>query len=180
MAQDLIIGIDDFRELTGMGDAVSDKRITAMIVSATDTYCQRILGTALTQKLISDYNDDDLADEYLELWDSAKASVKKMVIWQAYVHNLTSLVWTAGNGKFVKGSTEDGESAEASDIAMLRREKAAMLTDYENRVKTYLSENQSDFPELTDTTPEYLQENTAHSGTSQGTDYLPTLKYNDL
>lgn len=180
MAQTLIIGIDDFRELTGLGDAISETRLTAMIVAATDTYTRTILGTALTQALITKYNADDLSGAYQELYDSEHCSVKKMVIWQTFVHNMNSLLWTVGNGSISRGTPEQGQSADASDIANLKREKAAMLAQYENDVKKYLSQNQSDFSELSVNTPTYLQENTSRSGTSQGTTYTPTLKYNDL
>lgn len=177
----LIISIDDLKTYTGISDTFDEDVLSAFIDATTDLNTQGILGTALTDKLVTDYNAGTLAGVYLELYDSSKASVKKMVIWQTYVHNLGRLAYKVQNSGISKsGGDLEAESVTRTELADLESRERAKMVSYENRVKKYLVENQSSFPELADTTPEYLQENTTPNDGSQGMSTTPNLLYNNF
>ena len=177
----LIISIDDFRGYTAISDNFDSNTLAAIIVRATDLNCQEILGTALTDKLILEYNAGTLAGAYDELYDSSKSSVKKMVIWQAYVHGLSRFAYKIQNNGISKtGGDIDAEALQPDELGRLQREAQGTLTLYENRVKNYISNNFSDFPELLDTTPEFLKVDLQKSKTDYGISATPTRVFNDI
>ena len=179
--QELIISIDDFRNLTAISDNFDSSILAALIIRATDLNCQEVLGTALTDKLVADYNAGTLAGDYLELYDSSKASVKKMVIWQAYVYGLPRFAFKIQNSGISKtGGNIDADVIDNTDLGILQREAKGALTLYENRVKSYLSQNFNNFPELRDNTPEYLKPDLQKSTTDNGISATPTKYYSDF
>jgi hypothetical protein len=179
--QNLIVSIDDFRGFTAISDNFDSSILASIIIRATDLNCQEVLGTALTEKLTTDFNADTLAGDYLELYDSAKASVKKMVIWQAYVYGLPRFAFKIQNNGISKtGGDLDTNSIDNSDLGILQREARGVLANYENRVKNYLSQNYSNFPELQDSTPEYLRSDLTKSNTDYGISDTPTKYYSDF
>jgi len=178
VTEDLIIGVDRFRYFCSINDSNDAEFLAPYILQATDTIAQNILGTALTEKIISDYNAGTLAGVYQELYSSSKSRLERMVCWQAYRLGLPTMAIKINNNSVTR-HVGDGESSSNSDLAMLIRNADATLVTYENQVKKYLSENQSSFPELADTTPEFLKSNLTTSDTSQGTTYTPNLYFND-
>lgn len=179
--EQLIISVDDLRDYTAMSDNFDSEILTACIIRATDLNCQEVLGTALTDKLITDYNANTLTGVYDELYDSSKASVKKMVIWQAYVYGLSRFAFRIQNSGISRsGGNLDTDPITNEDLAILQREARGALSKYENRVKTYLGQNYSDFTELQDNTPEYIKANLKESSTDYGISDTPTRLYNDF
>lgn len=177
----LIISVEDFRTYAAISESFDENVLAAMIEASTDLNCQQVLGTALTQKLITDYNAGTLAGVYDELYDSPKASVKKMVIWQTYVYNLGRFAYKIQNSGVSKsGGDLEAESVTRTELADLTQRETAKMVMYENRVKNFLVENQSSISELADTTPEYLQENTTPNDGGSGLSTTPTKLYNNF
>ena len=176
--ESLIIGVDALRELKGISNTTDSDFLFPMIVQAQDLQCQRILGTALTVKLITDFNAETLTGVYDELYNSSKASVKKMVAAQAFYHNIDRLWLRVGNGSISKGN-EGIITASKDEIAEFKESEKALMIGYENRVKTFLTENYALLPELADTTPEFLQENTVPSNNASGFADVKTITYNN-
>lgn len=176
ISENLIVGIDDFKFYSGASENVSARYITAAIIQTQDIYCQGILGTALTQKLIADYNAGTLTGLYDELYNSAKCSVKKMVIAEAYRYVLDQL-----NVRISNGSIQRDENAISNaDLQDLKQSKAALVIRYENQVKKFIMENWNDIPELVDDTPEYIEPDTNKSDNTQGFADVDTIYYSDL
>lgn len=179
MNEDLIISVDDLRYYCAIGDAFDAKWLTPWILQATELTAQKILGTALMDKLIEDYNASNLSGKYQELYHSNKSSVKLMVCWQALRLALPRMALSINNGSITRNGTTNGESASNEDIAMLHRNADATLTMYENKVKDYLIQNNASFPELKDNTPEFIKPNLQESNSTQGLSASPDLSYND-
>ena len=177
----LIISIEELRAYLGISDSYDSNFLAGIVESTTDLNTQTILGTSLTEKLITDYNAGTLTGVYQELYDSTKSSVKKMVIWQAYVHNLGKLAYKIQNSGISKtGGDIEAESVSRTELADLEERERAKMVLYENRVKTYLSANSSSIPELQDSTPEFLKSNTVKSKTDYGMSDTPTKLYNNI
>lgn len=173
---DLIIGIDRFRELTGVYDTMDSNFISPHIEVATDVISAEVLGTALTIKLITDYNADTLAGLYLEMYPY----VEKMVIFQSYAYGLPEWWIQVSNGKITKGQTSDSTPIEASELGILERRQEAKVVRYTNQVKAFLSNNYSDIPELAVDTVPYLLPNTKPTNSSNGLTSTPSIRYSDF
>lgn len=173
----LLIDIDKFKFYLGISESFDSRYLEPIIIQATDLVAQNVLGTALMVKLRTDFNADTLAGYYDEIYNSDKASVMKMVIYQAYVLGLPRMLYKIGAETIGKGETDEVSSIDTDELARLQRDADASKAFYENQVKDYIVNNWSEFPELSDTTLDYIQPNTAESDTSQGTTYSYNNKY---
>ena len=181
--EQLIISVDDIREYTAISDNFDAQILASVIIRSQDTNCQQILGTALTQKLITDYNAGTLAGVYEELYDSEKASVKKMVVWQSFIYGLTRMMFKVQNNGISKSGGDIGTDAAVitnDDLGIMKRDGAAALANYENMVKQYLAQNYSSFPELQNNTPEYLKPDLTESKTDYGISSTPNKVFSDI
>jgi hypothetical protein len=176
VSEDLIIGIEKFRFYTNTEDTVSAEFITPLIVTAQDIQATNVLGTALVDKIITDYNADTLTGVY----DTMYPMIEKMVIWQAYRYGLPQLLYRVSNGKITKGGTQDSQPIEADELANLQRDCDGKVAHYTNRLKAYLRDNATSIPEFDNTTAWYKQENLTDDTTSMGTTYSGNNRYSDF
>ena len=179
ITKDLIISVDDMRYYCALSDSFDENILAPFILQATDTIAQNILGTALTEKIITDYNAGTLSGVYQTLYDSADSRLVRMVAWQAYVLSIPRMALYIANGGITRLSGANGESATNQDISMLQRNAEATLLTYENQVKNYLSQNSSSFTELNDNTPSYLKPNLKANDSSQGLSSTPNRYFSD-
>lgn len=180
VTEDLIIGIDRFRFFAGVDESVDSNIIAPLIIQATRAISEKILGTALTRKLITEYNDDNLTGIYAELYSSDKASVELMVIWQTFQLGMPRFLYRIGNGQVTKGNSSNGEVATNQDVAFLQKSAEANLLREENSVKKFLSQNRQSIAELSVNTPEFLKPNTREVDSSQGFSSTPNIRYSNF
>lgn len=173
----LIIGIDKLRFYLGISENFDARLLEPLIIQSTDLAAQNVLGTALMVKLRNDYNNDTLSGLYQELYESDKASVMKMIIWQTYVAALPRMLYKIGAETISVGDTDEVTSIGPDELAQMQRQAEASRAFYENQVKDYLTKNYSSFPELVDNTPEYIRPNTRESFTGLGTSYSINKTY---
>tara|TARA_R110001606_G_scaffold346299_1_gene495250 strand:- start:389 stop:934 length:546 start_codon:yes stop_codon:yes gene_type:complete len=173
----LIIGIDDLRFYLAISENFDARLLEPLIIQSTDLVAQGVLGTALTVKLRTDYNNETLAGFYDELYDSDKASVMKMVIWQTYVLALPRMLYKIGAETISVGDTDEVTSIGSDELAQMQRQAEASRAFYENQVKQYLISNNINFPELSNDTPEYIRPNTRESFTGLGTTFSINKNY---
>lgn len=173
----LIIGIDRFKFFTGISQEFDAKYIEPLIIQATDLVCQNVLGTALTVKLRTEYNANTLSGIYEEIYNSDKASVEKMVIYQTLILGLPRMLYKIGAETISVGDTEEINSIGTDELALLQRQASASKVFYENQVIDYIRNNYSNFPELVEDTPDYVQPNLKERDTSQGTTYSVNRVY---
>lgn len=177
---ELIISIDRFRELTGISDAYNEGYIAPFIERATDIIAEQILGTALTTKLITDFNSDTLAGLYLTMYNSRECSIEKMVAWTAYKSSLYRMSVRISNTGISDGSgSPDGNAVSTQRLADLQNECEAAAMEYTNRVKNFLQLKYNDIPELKDNTPEFLKPD-LHKSNSWTINASPNNVYNDI
>ena len=175
----LIISIDDLKTVCGISKKFDPNYLDSMIVQATDLATQNVLGTALTVKLRTDYNNGGLSGIYATLWDSDEASVKKLLCWQTYQLALPRMLYKIGAATISKGNTNE-ESIEKEELGLLIRQADATRVSYENRVKDFLTNNYSSIPELSNTTLGYLKPNTEESNTSMGLSFGTNNRFTDF
>ena len=140
----LIISVDRLRQLCGIDDTLDAEYVAPHVEIATDVIAAPVLGTKLINKLILDFNNNNLTGVYAELYPL----VEKMVIFQAFKYMLPELWIKISSGKVSKGNTADSQPVEASEIALLERRQAAKVVTYQNQVEAFLSGNSASIPEL--------------------------------
>jgi len=177
MAEKLIISVDDFRLYANTSDSFDAEFITPLIIQATDTLGEGLMGTALVKKLITDYNANNLAGIYEEM----HPLVTKTIVWQSYMLGLPRMLYRVGNGQITKGtSSGNSDPIDSSDLANLQRGASSTLVTYENKLKAFLKDNFALIPEFEIEAPEYLKPNLEKGNTSQGTTYTPNITYTDF
>ena len=102
----LLIGLDDLKFYLGITENFDSRLLEPLVIQSTDLSAQNVLGTALMIKLRNDYNSNTLAGYYQELYDSDKASVMKMIIWQTYVMALPRMLYKIGAETISIGDTD--------------------------------------------------------------------------
>ena len=176
----LLISVDDFKNICGIDKAFDANYLEPMIVQATDTVTENILGTALTIKIRTDYNSDSLTGLYATLWDSDQCSLKKLLAWQTLQLCLPRMLYKIGAETISTGDTELVASISSDELGLLNRNADSTRVLYENRVKKFLEQNQASIPELQDTTPEYLKPNLEKSDTSLGMSFGVDNRYQNF
>lgn len=177
MAEKLIISVDDFRLYANTSDSFDAEFITPLIIQATDTLGEGLMGTALVKKLITDYNAESLAGIYAEM----HPLVTKTIVWQSYMLGLPRMLYRIGNGQITKGtSSANSDPIDSADLANLQRGASSTLATYENKLKAFLKDNFDNIPEFEIEAPEYLKPNLEKSDTSMGTTYTPNITFSDF
>ena len=173
----LLIGLDDLKFYLGITENFDSRLLEPLVIQSTDLAAQNVLGTALMIKLRNDYNSNTLAGYYQELYDSDKASVMKMIIWQTYVMALPRMLYKIGAETISIGDTDEVTSIGSDELGNMQRQAEASKVFYENQVKQYLTSNFQNIPELSVNTPEYIRSNRTESYSSQGTTYSINKRY---
>lgn len=175
---EILITIEDFRNICNIRDSYDADFLTPLIKQATDVIAQETLGTALMVKLRTDFNADSLTGKYAELYDSDKASVKYMIAWTAYGLGLPFMLDQVGNAGIYQNDG-GGTSAGQDGVGRLYGASKSSVRFYTNRVKKYLQSNWHEFPELEENDLEYLRANTKESDYTNGLTFTPNLNYQD-
>ena len=173
----LLIGLDDLKFYLGITENFDSRLLEPLVIQSTDLAAQNVLGTALMIKLRNDYNSNTLAGLYQELYNSDKASVMKMIIWQTYVMALPRMLYKIGAETISIGDTDEVTSIGSDELGNMQRQAEASKVFYENQVKQYLTSNFQNIPELSVNTPEYIRSNRTESYSSQGTTYSINKRY---
>jgi hypothetical protein len=177
---DLIISIDDLKTVCGISDAFDANYLEPMIVQSIDLATQSVLGTALTVKLRTDYNNGGIGGIYATLWNSDESSVKKMICWQTYQLSLPRMLYKIGAETISSGDTDEVTSITQDELGLLIRQADSTRVQYENRVKEFLTNNYSSIPELATSTLGYLRPNTEEVNTSMGLSFGTNNTFTDF
>lgn len=173
---DLIISIDKLRYYTPIQDTVDSEFLTPLVITATDIAAQQVLGTALTDKLVTDFNADTLTGVY----DTMYPKVEKMVIWQAFKDGLPYMLYKIANGKITKGGTEDSTPIESEELGLMIRNAESKRVFYENDLKAYLRANRDSISEFDSTVEWYVKEDLGDTDSSQGLSSSFNRRYNNF
>lgn len=175
VSEDLIISIDSFRFYTNVEDTVDANFIEPAIITAQDS-SEQILGTALKEKLVTDFNADTLAGVYLTI----HTLLTKWICWVAYKKLLPKIYIKVANGKLTKGSNVDSSPIESSELGELLRSCDGDIVVYENKLKAYLRDNAGSISEFTSSVDWYYNENLKDSDTTQGLSSTPNTFYTNF
>lgn len=160
MTNTLIISETKLRMFTSLNDNVDTELLRTGVVVAQDIELQRILGTKLYKKILSDIDSSSLTGNYKTLVDDY---VQNSLLYWAYYYVLEDImVRPRNNGLLIPTGGENSQQVDKTFYDRQRQSAKNKAEAYSERLTNYLIENQAQFPELTQSTK--LYENVADFG----------------
>ena len=155
MTDVLLISWTKVKQYTDVNNSLDADLIKNAIREAQDIDLQRIIGTLLYNKLISEVQADTLTGAYKTLVDSY---IQDMLLYAAYYNVLeNTFIRTRNNGLLTPQGGENSASVDKSTYEMKRQSVRNKFEYYADRLSKYLVETQDSFPELTENTLLYQQ-----------------------
>ena len=155
MTDVLLISWTKVKQYTDINNSLDADLIKNAIREAQDIDLQRIIGTLLYNKLISEVQADTLTGAYKTLVDSY---IQDMLLYAAYYNVLeNTFIRTRNNGLLTPQGGENSASVDKSTYEMKRQSVRNKFEYYADRLSKYLVETQDSFPELTENTLLYQQ-----------------------
>lgn len=148
MAKVLFIQKKDIIEFTSANGNVDVDKLLPHIYRAQTIELQRLLGTKLYDKIVSDITGGTLTGEYLTLVDTY---IKPILIHYAMMYALPYLSVTISNGGVYRNNPENATALSSDEINT--------LVEKERDAAQYFSQRMIDFLNFNATTnfPEYYQ-----------------------
>jgi|TARA_B100000073_G_scaffold347640_1_gene362653 hypothetical protein len=144
MAQALLISRKDIVKFTAMNGNVDTDKFIQFVKIAQDIHIQNYLGTDLLDKIEADIIASSLTGNYLSL---VTDYVKPMLIHWAMVEYLPFAAYTVANKGVYKHTSENASNVEKEEVDFLIEKERDLAQYYTDRFISYMSFNNSDFPE---------------------------------
>lgn len=147
MTTTLLISEAKLREFTDLNNSVDSSLLVNAIRTAQDIELQRVLGTLLYNKILSDVDTSSISGNYKDLLDNW---IQDFLIYASYYEVLEAIYLRPRNNGLVKPT--GGENSIDADLALYdrRRQSAKNKKEfYGDRLVSHLLEDQSNFPEYT-------------------------------
>ncbi len=153
MTTTFLISEAKLREYTDIDNNVDTALIKNGIREAQDIELQRLLGTLLYDKLLSDVDSDALTGNYKTLVDDY---AQDFLIYAAYYYILDSIyLRSRNNGLLTPNGGENSDSVDRTLYNVKRQSVKNKMEYYAEGLKDYLIEEEALFPELTQNTKLY-------------------------
>ncbi len=140
----LFISTDRLKKDSALGGSVDDNLLLPYILMAQDRYILPVLGTKLTNKLISDIQGSSLSGAYLTL---LQTFIQPSLVQYAFATVLPFLRLRMVNNSIVTMSSEQGSSVSHNDLKPLINASIDQAEFYRERLIDYLRGNLTSFPE---------------------------------
>ena len=140
----LFISTDRLKKDSALGGSVDNNLLLPYILMAQDRYILPILGTDLTNKLISDIQGSSLTGNYLTLLQNF---IQPALVQFSFASCLPFLRLRMVNSSIVTMNSEQGSSVSHDDLKPLINAAMDMGEFYRERLITYVTNNTSNFPE---------------------------------
>jgi hypothetical protein len=145
----LFISTDRLKRDSALGGSVDDNLLLPYILMAQDRYILPILGTDLTNKLISDIQGSSLTGNYLTL---LQTYIQPALVQFAFATVLPFLRLRMVNNSVVTMSSEQGSSVAHEDLKPLINASMDQGEFYRERLIDFIQNNTSSFPEYSSNT----------------------------
>lgn len=143
------------REFTDMNNNVDSKLISNAIREAQDIDLQRLLGTLLYNKILSDVQNNTLTGAYKTLVDDW---IQNFLLYATYYNTLEYIYMRPRNNGLL--TPTGGENSESVDRAMYNVKRQSVMNKrefYAEKLTDYLIENQNSYPEISENVLLYQQ-----------------------
>ena len=155
MTDTFIISEAKLREFTDMNINVDSELLKNAVRVAQDISLQRIIGTLLYEKILSDIDASTLTGAYKTLVDGY---IQDFLLFAAYYEALEYIYLRPRNNGLLKPTGGDNSvDVDRSIYNMKRQSVENKMEYYGERLANYIAENQSTFPELNSASKLYEQ-----------------------
>ena len=146
MTSTFIISEAKLREFTDVNDNLDTAFIKNAVREAQDIHLQRIIGTVLYRKLLSDIDASTLTGAYKTLVDDY---IQDFLLYAAYYECLLAIyVRPRNNGLLSATGGENSESVTRDLYEVKRQSVENKMQYYAERLVNYIIEKQNTYPEL--------------------------------
>jgi len=155
MTTTFIISETKLRQFTDMNNNVDTELLKNAVREAQDIVIQRLLGTILYEKILSDIDADSLAGNYKTLVDNY---IQNALLYYAYYYALENIYLRSRNNGLL--TPTGGENSIQGDLQVYNMKRTSVQQKaewYAEKLTEYLIENQAEFPEITQGTKLYEQ-----------------------
>ncbi len=143
------------RQFTDINDSLDTALVKNAIREAQDIHLQRIIGTKLYDKLLSDVTAGTLTGAYETLVDDY---LQDFLLYAAYYETLEAVfIRPRNNGLLTPTGGENSIEVDRTLFNQKRQSVENKMEFYADKLSSYLSEEQSSFPELNTNNKAYEQ-----------------------
>lgn len=155
MTSTFIISEAKLRQFTDINDNLDTAFIKNAIREAQDIYLQRIIGTVLYQKLLSDIDSSSLTGAYLTL---VTDYIQDFLLYAAYYESLEAIyIRPRNNGLLNATGGDNSQSVDKTLYDTKRQSVNNKMQYYAERLTNYIIEKQGTYPELNENNFLYQQ-----------------------
>jgi hypothetical protein len=146
MTSTFIISEAKLREFTDINDSVDTSFLKNAVREAQDIHLQRIIGTKLYNKILSDIDGSALTGVYSTLVNDY---IQDFLLYAAYYESLEAIyLRPRNNGLLVSNGSENTVAADRTLFNQKRQSVENKMEYYADRLSNYIAEEEASFPEL--------------------------------
>ena len=146
MTTTFILSESKLRQFTDINDSVDTSLLTNAIREAQDIGLQRIIGTKLYKKILSEIDASTLTGVYKTLVDDY---IQDFLLYAAYYEALEAIyIRPRNNGLLTPTGGENSIETDRSLFNVKRQNVENKMEFYADKLSAYLAEEQNLFPEL--------------------------------
>lgn len=155
MTSTFILSEAKFRQFTDVNDSLDTALIKNAIREAQDIHLQRIIGTKLYNKILSDIDASTLTGDYETLVNDY---IQDFLLYAAYYETLEAIyIRPRNNGLLTPTGGENSIEVDRSLFNVKRQSVENKMEFYAEKLSQYISENENTFPELSQNNKAYEQ-----------------------
>lgn len=155
MTSTFIISESKIRQFTDINDSLDTALIKNAVREAQDIHLQRIIGTNLYNKILSDIDAGTLTGDYSTL---VNGYIQDFLLYAAYYETLEAIyLRPKNNGLLTPTGGENSINVDRTLFNQKRQSVENKMEYYADRLSNYISEEQNLFPELNNNNKLYEQ-----------------------
>lgn len=155
MTTTFIISEAKLRQFTDINDNLDTELIKNAVREAQDIALQRIIGTKLYNKILSDIDADTLTGDYKTLVDDY---IQDFLLYAAYYEALEAIyIRPRNNGLLTPTGGDNSIEVDRSLFNVKRQSVENKMEYYAERLALYINEEQAKYPELNSANKLYEQ-----------------------
>ena len=159
MTDTLLLSWTKLKQYSDINDSLDPDLLKNNIREAQDIQLQRVIGTLLYNKLTDLVKNNEMDDSANAVYKTLLVDyIQDMLLYAAYYETLESIfIRPRNNGLLTPQGGENSESVDKTRYEMKRTSVRNKFEYYADRLSRFITENEADYPELTQNTLLYQQ-----------------------
>ena len=159
MTDTLLISWTKVKQYTDINDSLDPDLIKNNIREAQDIALQRVIGTILYDKLLTLVQDGEMDLAENAIYKTLLTQyIQDMLLYASYYEILESIfIRPRNNGLLTPNGGENSDTVDRNKYEMKRTSVQNKMEYYADRLSRFITQNEADYPELTQNTELYQQ-----------------------